>query len=62
MVFGSEEKSKKDGLDVFAMGKEGREQNMEWGEEGRKLLQMNPVILKSLFSSNMACDYLSLNQ
>ena len=30
------------------------------GEEGRKHLQTNPVILRSLLGSDMACDYLSL--
>ena len=65
VVFRSKEKSKKDSLDFLAVGKMGREKNIfvTGGEEGRKPLPTNPMILKTLCSSDMAyVDYLSLNQ
>ena len=50
-------------LGCFGCGKSGaRAKYGTGGEEGREHLQANPVILKTLFGSDVACDYLSLNQ
>ena len=43
MVLWSEEKSKKDGLDVLAVGNVGQEQNMEEGRGGRETLADKPL-------------------